>query len=223
VSAWRSPCEKNLFREPEGWTLSVRVAAANDPAAANALRAAATRFMQVTADGTELVPGREREGGDNDAYTPNWVSDVTSTRRGPSLSLDCKDEITDAMRQRLIDVLMEELAAHGVDIAIVESADNRLKGRLVLRLGDDRYLVWVRDLNGPMTRVMDRDLVLEHLREDLHVRKEAALDAIEQANRTGLSDPRLTVDEVLATYPLGNQPGQRHSFATVEDMLAYWS
>ena len=78
------------------------------------------------------------------------------------------------------------------------------------------------NLCGTLTTVMDRDMVLGHLTDDLHLRRILVIAAIDQADRTGVSDPRLTVEDVLAN----NTAGPNGTHATVEEILTgrwcYW-
>ena len=83
-----------------------------------ALARAGGRFYGVGEDGSE----RGRVAGEPEApvvyedelYTPNSVSGVLVGRRGPWMYVDCKSQISDAMRRRFIAVLVEELEAAGI-------------------------------------------------------------------------------------------------------------
>ena len=208
---------------PAGWTKTLRVSGAADvDAATAALEAAAARFARVTEHGDE----RTREQPDNPspddaAYTPNWVS-VEPSPAGPVLHVDAKDQLTDAMRTRMLAIVVDELADHGITTATVASAAQTLRGRVIVRVADDRYLAWIPELRGPMTRIMDRDMALDHLTHELHVRRAAATAALDQADRTGVSDPALTVEQVLAS----NHAGPDRTHASIEELRTgqwrYW-
>jgi hypothetical protein len=62
---------------------------------------------------------------------------------------------------------------------------------------------------------MDRDMVLHQLTKDVKVRRSDAVSAIGQADRTGVSDSTLTIEDVLANNTLG--PDQ--TYATVDEIL----
>lgn len=93
--------------------------AADPRAAAAALSRAGDRFYSVTDDGCELSKQQLREEeapatGTDLPYTPNWVSEVRLAPRGPWCYVDCKGYIPPAMRDRMIEILVEELERAGV-------------------------------------------------------------------------------------------------------------
>ncbi len=94
--------------------------------ASAALGAAAQRFMLVSENGQEYTPRKfrslVRKGREDELYTPNYVSAVTQTDRGPCLYLDCKGEITLAMQATFIAILTAELHRHGIVDARIASA-----------------------------------------------------------------------------------------------------
>lgn len=94
---------------------SVIVVGAADPgAAAMALRRAGGRFMAVAENGREFSEEDADEVGEEDLYTPNYVSEVRMAPRGPWLYLDCKGWIAPPMRDTLVAILVEELDRAGV-------------------------------------------------------------------------------------------------------------
>jgi hypothetical protein len=78
--------------------------------AAAALHAAGERFMLVDQNGRELAEWENT----GETYTPNWVSDVELSERGPVLWVDTKGYLTAAMGAAMVRVLTEELTARGV-------------------------------------------------------------------------------------------------------------
>lgn len=96
------------------WHQSVEVMTDQPELAAAALERAGSRFMDVAEDGRELSPDDPNWTSPWPMYTPNSVSDVRTDGRGPSLGVDCKGEVPDAMRQTFIAILVEELRRAGV-------------------------------------------------------------------------------------------------------------
>lgn len=89
----------------------------------SALQAASARFMMVDELGhesTNEVPATEGEDG-LWLYSPNYVSDVTAEYGGLSFYVDCKGEIAPPMRDRFLEILVEELTRAGVTSARVFS------------------------------------------------------------------------------------------------------
>jgi hypothetical protein len=110
--------EPDLFEaigEPdgEGWEGSPAfLVVADDVAgAAAALHAAGERFMLIDEHGRELA---EWESDTGEAYTPNWVSDVSLSERGPVLRVDTKGYLTAPMGAAMVQALTEELTARRV-------------------------------------------------------------------------------------------------------------
>jgi hypothetical protein len=97
----------------EGWEGSPAfLVVANDVAgAAAALHAAGERFMLIDEHGRELA---EWESDTGETYTPNYVSDVGLSERGPVLWVDTKGYLTAAMGAAMVQALTEELTARGV-------------------------------------------------------------------------------------------------------------
>jgi hypothetical protein len=95
----------------------------SDPDAATfALRRAGQRLYWVTEDGRELGPADEP----GEVYTPNYVSGVRLSPRGPWCYVDCKGYIPPAMRERMIMVLVDELRSAGVSARISVPSEDEL-------------------------------------------------------------------------------------------------
>jgi hypothetical protein len=87
-------------------------------------------------------------------------------------------------------------------------------GTFVVRLAEDRYVIWSNTVDAPVSHVMDRDALVEHVTasgEPL----ERAQQLAELADEVGLSDPSTTLDAVLAT----NRAGSGESRLSVADIL----
>lgn len=85
-----------------------------------ALSAVAARMMTVGEDGREGYDGDSPNEGDEEIYTPNYVSDVRIDEQGSvGFYIDCKAGIEPPMAHRFRQILVEELQAHGVDSAHV--------------------------------------------------------------------------------------------------------
>lgn len=94
---------------------------ADDPAAAAiALAAAGERFMSVNLRGEEVdLESDDYDDSEEDAYTPNYVSDVDHRSEGVMLYVDCQGYISAEMSATFRRILSEELTEHGVRIATV--------------------------------------------------------------------------------------------------------
>lgn len=94
---------------------------ADDPAsAAIALAAAGERFMNVNLRGEEVdLESDDYDDSEEDAYTPNYVSDVDHRSEGAMLYVDCKGYISPEMSATFRCILAEELAEQGVRVATV--------------------------------------------------------------------------------------------------------
>ncbi|MFG1811568.1 hypothetical protein [Streptomyces sp. NPDC049040] len=91
---------------------SVIIIGSSDPGAAeDALLRAGRRFTHVAEDGREIS---SEELDTTDLYTPNYVSDIHHSPRGPWVYVDCKSFISPPMRVRMLAVLVEELERAGV-------------------------------------------------------------------------------------------------------------
>jgi hypothetical protein len=75
-----------------------------------ALRRAGERFMLVDSRGVEYPTWELFNEIGGDYYSPNYVSDPIVRPDGVRLYVDCKGGIEDAMRERFLVVLREELA-----------------------------------------------------------------------------------------------------------------
>ena len=87
--------------------------------------------MAVTEHGTEV--GWDDEGVEEPAgeppYTPNSVSEVRRSSKGPWIDIDCKSEIPPPMRDAFIRIIVEELTEAGVKAAKLESPPREERGR----------------------------------------------------------------------------------------------
>lgn len=104
-------------------------------AATEALRRAALRFLKVGEDGIEYETGDVGSStgtSTDDIYTPNYVSAVNLSDRGPWIYVDCKGQIFGPMRDRFVAILLEELEAADIFDARVEtpSAEDMYGGPL---------------------------------------------------------------------------------------------
>ncbi|MDE0803966.1 MAG: hypothetical protein OSA99_11645 [Acidimicrobiales bacterium] len=83
--------------------------------AAAALHAAGNRFSTIDEEGRELAAWELTSA---ETYTPNFVSDVVLLPEGPMIWADTKGGFSHAMGQAMLDVLVAELDARGVDAQI---------------------------------------------------------------------------------------------------------
>jgi hypothetical protein len=113
--------DPNLFStenpdfDEDGWEDDPRflVETEDVEAAAAALQAAASRLMRVAASGRVWADPRDAALAWD--YTPNYVSDVEVTERGVSIWADTKSTTTPQMAAAMVDILLEELDARGVE------------------------------------------------------------------------------------------------------------
>ncbi|MDJ0459912.1 hypothetical protein PUN71_022140 [Arthrobacter sp. NQ7] len=126
----------------DGWETSPAflVLSDDDGKAAHALGRAGVRFSHIDEYGRELTP-EQRDVEEQAAktwdvpYTPNFISDVYLTPRGPMVWTDTKGELTRAMGEAMLRVLLEELRAEGITARVVAPpADVPLEGVPVIPL-----------------------------------------------------------------------------------------
>ncbi len=92
-----------------------RVTSSDTAGAAAALRAASARFSSIDESGNELEPWEVVQ---SEAYTPNYVSTVYVVPGGLMLWADTKGELGRAMGRAMVDVLVQELQAGGVEARV---------------------------------------------------------------------------------------------------------
>jgi hypothetical protein len=88
-------------------------------------------------------------------------------------------------------------------------------GTLIVRLGPDQYVKWSNTTDSPVSCVMDRAAVVEHLERDDHLTFSQADHLVVSADETGTSDPHVTFDELLAT----NRAGVDESCLSLSEIL----
>ncbi|WP_427005342.1 hypothetical protein [Pseudarthrobacter sp. H2] len=79
--------------------------------AAEALYIAMERCMHIDGNGNELA---DSELETTNEYTPNYSSPVHLTPKGPVAYLDTKGELSRAMGEKMLRVIVEELEAQGI-------------------------------------------------------------------------------------------------------------
>jgi hypothetical protein len=128
----------------DGWETSPAflVVSDDDSKATDALGRAAVRFFHIDEYGRELAP-EQRMAEEQAAktwdvpYTPNFISDVYLTPRGPMVWTDTKGELTRQMGDAMLQVLFDELRAEGITAHVVAPpADIPLEGVPVIPLAD---------------------------------------------------------------------------------------
>lgn len=126
----------------EGWETSPSflVLSNDDRKAAAALGRAALRFYDIDEFGRELPRG-QREAEEQAAttwdipYTPNYISDVYVTPRGPMVWTDTKGDLPRAMGDAMLRVLLDELRVEGITAHVVRApVDVSLEGLPVIPL-----------------------------------------------------------------------------------------
>lgn len=129
--------DSSVFADVDGSGLSNEriIVVTSDEAATDALRRAALRFSKVGEDGIEYETGDVGPStgtSTDDIYTPNYVSVVNLSDRGPWMYVDCKGQIPDPMRDRFVAIVLEELQAADISHARVEtpSAEDMYGGPL---------------------------------------------------------------------------------------------
>ncbi|WAJ34378.1 hypothetical protein OUO20_05435 [Arthrobacter sp. FX8] len=126
----------------DGWETSPAFLVVSDDVskAADALGRAAVRFFHIDEYGSELAPERrialEQAATTWDVpHTPNFVSDVYLTPRGPMIWTDTKGELTRPMGDAMLHVLLDELRVEGITAHVVAPpADINLEGVPVIPL-----------------------------------------------------------------------------------------
>ena len=126
----------------DGWETSPAFLVVSDDVskAADALGRAAVRFFHLDEYGSELAPEQrlaEEQAAKTweAAYTPNFVSDVYLTPRGPMVWTDTKGELTRQMGDAMLHVLLDELRVEGITAHVVAPpADITLEGVPVIPL-----------------------------------------------------------------------------------------
>jgi hypothetical protein len=112
--------------------------------AAQAVHRAGERFMYVAEDGRILddweLPWTDR-------YTPNWVSPVHLTEPGPALWADTKGELSRAMGQAMVNVLVEELRRAEVTAFVTQLPHALLAGSTI----------WTAPQPDPPRQIADAD------------------------------------------------------------------
>jgi hypothetical protein len=98
----------------DGWETSPAflVETEDQDKAARALYAAGERFYSVDQNGKELTPAEMT--GDYPQYTPNYISDVYLTDRGPMIWTDTKGELSRGMAERMLLILEAELRSQRI-------------------------------------------------------------------------------------------------------------
>lgn len=118
--------EKHEASLGDGWETSPAFLVLSDDVsmAADALGRAAVRFSHIDEYGRELPPG-QREAEEQAAktwdvpYTPNFISGVYLTPRGPMVWTDTKGELTRRMGDAMLHVLLDELRSEGITAHVV--------------------------------------------------------------------------------------------------------
>jgi hypothetical protein len=105
-----------------GLTTSLRVAGAPDVPLVTEALAAVPRLYRVTEHGDERAAD---DPCDDTVYTANWVH-MKAAKTGPVLHVAAKGDLTEAMRTRMLDIVVDELVAHGVTTATVDSGEDHL-------------------------------------------------------------------------------------------------
>ncbi|MCA4133194.1 hypothetical protein [Arthrobacter sp. M4] len=95
----------------EGWTTSPAflVTSPEQTKAAQALHKASQRLSHVTDSGVEL-----QSGSTSDLYTPDYISPVFITDKGPFIYTDTDGELTRAMGVKMVEIIVEELVAANI-------------------------------------------------------------------------------------------------------------
>ncbi|WP_136017875.1 hypothetical protein [Arthrobacter silvisoli] len=103
----------------EGWEMSPAFLVVSDDQdkAAAALFAAARRIFTVDQNGNELTPAEMT--GEYPQYTPNYVSDVYLTDLGPMIWTDTKGDVTKAMAEEMLHILVAELRSQEIAARII--------------------------------------------------------------------------------------------------------
>lgn len=87
-------------------------------------------------------------------------------------------------------------------------------GQFVVCLATDKLVVWSNTVDAPTTKVMDADGLVQVLLER-GIEYVEARAAVDQAQRTGVSDPDWTVPDVLAD----NRAGPHEECLSIDGIL----
>lgn len=101
----------------------VLVVSADPEKAADCLRRAGARLVNVSSSGFEWggsSPPPQVDPDDPEVETPNYVSDVRISERGPWIYIDCKGYIPKPMKETFIRILREEIDRSGIQRARLE-------------------------------------------------------------------------------------------------------
>ena len=109
-----------------GHDSTVEILSGQPEAATHALRQAADRFYRVTADGREFATDADLDAAEPPAdgdwvgyYTPNYVSPVSFDGPHPQLWMDWKGCMAPRMARAMTHILVDELLAAGVEMAVI--------------------------------------------------------------------------------------------------------
>lgn len=76
-------------------------------------------------------------------------------------------------------------------------------GKFVVQLLPGKLVLWSNTVDAPVSPVMDRQGLVEHLTEHEQVTYEKAVAIVDAAERDGTSDPSQPRDEVMARNRAG--------------------
>lgn len=91
-------------------------------------------------------------------------------------------------------------------------------GQFVVCLATDKFVVWSNTVDAPTSEVTDADGLVQVLRER-RIEDVEARAAVDQAQRTGVSDPDWTVPDVLAD----NRAGPDEECLSIDEILEQYS
>lgn len=113
-----------------GWEPEVEflVVPGDTPAAADALRVAASRFMDVDEHGQTVTMEDRRA--PRDPFTPNYTA-VYRNSMGLQTYIDLKGAVTRKQAEAMLAILVEELADRGVDARIMAPPEGIDDGELI--------------------------------------------------------------------------------------------
>ena len=89
---------------------------------------------------------------------------------------------------------------------------------LIVRLGDNQYVKWSNTTDSPVSYVMSREEIIEHLEGADDLSFTQADHLLEIADRTGTSDPQLTLEGLVST----NRAGIDESALSVAEILVQY-
>jgi hypothetical protein len=92
-------------------------------------------------------------------------------------------------------------------------------GELVVRLAEDRFVVWSDTVDAPTSRVMTGDAMVSFLAPRAEVGMEKAAALVRFATDVGTSDPTVTLDDVLRA----NRAGPAGTTLSAEEIVRAYS